>query len=110
MQEAVASVGLYRCDVALVVTNSRFTEQARKLADANKVSLWDREVLLAKILAADAAPQAPTAEPRCAACGREVSERVVAYCRAHTDRFGGQTYCYDHQRGEPGLAAPDAGF
>lgn len=99
VQEAVAAKGLYRCNVALVVTNSRFTHQAATLAKANDVRLWDRDVLVAKCIeAGDDAARIHAAEPRCATCGLEVSERVVAYCRAHPDRFGGQIYCYTHQR------------
>jgi restriction system protein len=51
VQEAVASKGMYGCDAALVVANREFTQQAQKLARANKVELWGREVLVAKLLA-----------------------------------------------------------
>ena len=50
VQEAVASKGMYDCDRALVVANRAFTEQAKKLARANKVELWDRDVLVGKLL------------------------------------------------------------
>ena len=51
VQEAVASKGMYGCDFALVVANREFTQQAQKLARANKVELWGRAVLVGKLLA-----------------------------------------------------------
>lgn len=51
VQEAVASKGMYGCDAALVVANREFTQQAQKLARANKVELWGRGVLVEKLLA-----------------------------------------------------------
>jgi restriction system protein len=50
VQEAVAACGLYRCGSAIVVTNSRYTEQAKRLAKANAVELWDRDRLVRAIL------------------------------------------------------------
>lgn len=50
VQEAVASKGMYGCDAALVVANREFTQQAQKLARANKVDLWGRGVLVSKLL------------------------------------------------------------
>lgn len=52
VQEAVASKGMYGCDAALVVANREFTQQAQKLARANKVELWGRSVLVDKLLSA----------------------------------------------------------
>jgi restriction system protein len=51
VQEAVASKVMYACDSALVVANREFTQQAQKLARANKVELWGRAVLVDKLLA-----------------------------------------------------------
>jgi restriction system protein len=50
IQEAVASKGMYKCSEALVVANRAFTRQARTLARANDVALWDRDVLVTKLL------------------------------------------------------------
>jgi restriction system protein len=50
VQEAVASKGYYKCDKAMVVTNSSFTNQARTLASRNKVELWDRKILVKNLL------------------------------------------------------------
>jgi restriction system protein len=121
VQEAVAAKAMYDCTDAAVATNSYFTEQARKLARANKVRLYDREELIRTLLAArkteGAAPaesgralshQHPPAsttakagsEPVafCARCGRSVSQKVREYCLSHAERFSGLIYCYEHQR------------
>lgn len=50
IQEAVASKGYYKCQEALVVTNSYFTNSAKRLAKANSVELWDRKILISKLL------------------------------------------------------------
>ena len=124
VQEAVASKGIYKCSEALVVANRAFTGQARTLARANDVTLWDREVLVAKLLAvgngsseappamgvnrrkesaAAAAPLPPSPtssaeESHCASCGVAVSDKVRDYCRARPQRFDGRIYCFHHQR------------
>lgn len=125
VQEAVGSKGIYKCADAMVVANRPFTRQARTLADANDVKLWDRDVLVAKLLAVgngtseapaigvDGLPARPaTAEgtvtrsdvvveadgANCATCGVTVSAKVRHYCLARPKRFGGRIYCYHHQR------------
>ncbi len=120
VQEAVASKGLYKCAEALVVANRAFTRQARTLAQANDVKLWDRDVLVAKLLAvgndaaATSAPAVSTpavapataqleVDAHCATCGIAVSDKVRDYCQARPERFGGRIYCFQHQR-QPLLA------
>lgn len=123
VQEAVAAKGYYGCQAAMVVTNSTFTEQAKVLAQANDVMLWDRTQLVAAVLSVqrEAAPASPpasiatppittTSEPvpadvtatdaseSCVTCGKSVSPKVCAYCIDRPERFGGHVYCYDHQR------------
>jgi restriction system protein len=51
VQEAVAAKPMYGCDHAMVVTNRYFTEQARRLANANGVRLWNRDELVRALLA-----------------------------------------------------------
>lgn len=34
----------------------------------------------------------------CKTCGKEVSEKVKAYCLTNKERFKGNTYCYEHQK------------
>ncbi|WP_394795085.1 restriction endonuclease [Armatimonas sp.] len=50
VQEAFAAKAKYKCSEAMVVTNSTFTKQAIELARANKVTLMDREQLVAQLL------------------------------------------------------------
>lgn len=43
VQEVVASMKYYDATNGIVVTNSKFTAAAKKLAEVNEVELWDRE-------------------------------------------------------------------
>ena len=49
VQEIVAAQAYYGADRAMVVTNSYFTNPAKKLAEANDVELWDRDNLIQKV-------------------------------------------------------------
>ena len=49
IQEIYAAKRHYHCDKAVVVTNMRFSQNARKLAKDTEVELWDRDVLSSKI-------------------------------------------------------------
>jgi len=123
VQEAVAAIGYYSCDKAMVVTNSFFTHQAAALAHRNGVSLWDRNRLRkamdsvggkraiaqamssdeptppqASMLSVDAQTSGSTAGAICAVCGQPVSEKVRDYCLANKQRFAGRILCYTHQR------------
>jgi len=49
VQEVVAAKKHYNCDEAIVVTNSFFTNSAKKLAMSNNVKLWDRVILSEKV-------------------------------------------------------------
>lgn len=50
VQEVIGSIKYYKADSAMVVTNSYFTQNAVELADRNQVKLWDRRILISKIL------------------------------------------------------------
>jgi restriction system protein len=63
VQEAVAAKPMYRCDHSMVVTNRYFTEQARRLARANGVRLWNRDDLVRALLANADEGLAPAAPP-----------------------------------------------
>lgn len=52
VQEVVTAQKMYKCTQAMVVTNSGYTQQARQLARANGVILWDRQYLVKTILSA----------------------------------------------------------
>lgn len=45
VQQAVAGKGIYKKDIAVVLTNNRFTAQAIEEANALGVKLWDRDKL-----------------------------------------------------------------
>lgn len=78
VQEAAASKNLYHCDRALVVANQEFTAQARKLARANDVELWGREVLVSKLLAVRGQSQPEAArEPPAGRQGKLAAELQV---------------------------------
>lgn len=49
VQEAIAGKRYYNLDKVMVVTNRYFTLQAKALARANEVILWDREILMTKM-------------------------------------------------------------
>lgn len=49
VQEVLASKSVYKCHVAVVLTNNYFTNSAVSLADTNDVLLWDRNYLLKMI-------------------------------------------------------------
>ena len=46
VQESVTAKGIYKCQAAMVGTNRAYTKQARTLAKANNVELWDRDRLV----------------------------------------------------------------
>ena len=45
VQQVVAAIAHYQANLGMVITNSKFTENAKNLAVSNKVELWDREDL-----------------------------------------------------------------
>lgn len=52
VQEVVAAKNYYHCESLLVVTNRDFTDPAKRLAQTNRVALWDRQILIRKSLLA----------------------------------------------------------
>lgn len=46
VQEAYAGKSFYGCNVAIVMTNRRFTPSAARLAESNNVILWGREMVM----------------------------------------------------------------
>ena len=120
IQEAVTAKEYYKCNKAMVVTNSYYSQQAQKLAKANHVELWDRDQIVNTLLAIK--NQAPLAvEPAaavstnmatveltpnsqsssaaiCETCKKPVSSQVSNYCASHPALFSGKIYCYEHQK------------
>lgn len=45
IQEAMTGKEYYRCNIAIVLTNSTFTQNAQRLAKSAGVILWDRNIL-----------------------------------------------------------------
>lgn len=130
IQEAVASKQYYHADNVMVVTNSSFTRQAEALAKANRVELWDRDTLVARLIAGQetrsaefaattegiatepvgvAPAQQDSTTSVCATCGKPVSAKVHAYCVSHPETFDGLTYCYEHQKERRSIHAPGTG-
>jgi restriction system protein len=81
VQEAVASKAHYQAIEAWVITNSKFTEQAKQLASSNNVKLLSRNDLVEMILKMNpgSAPSAkqviaenPTRELNCTRCGNQM--------------------------------------
>lgn len=108
IQEAVAAKAMYGCSEALVVANRDFTDQAKDLARVNGVDLWDRRILVAKLLASHEAEPESVSVPQdahCVVCGDRVTPKVRDWCLARPERFGGRVYCYTHQRGINGVTA-----
>lgn len=52
VQEVIGAMGCYCCDVGVVLTNSTFTLNAKHVATANGIELWDGDVLTNLIAAA----------------------------------------------------------
>lgn len=50
IMEAVAGTKYYKATRTMVITNSTFTKSAIELAKANNVILWDRKILIEKML------------------------------------------------------------
>lgn len=48
IQQAYASMGYYKAQKCMVITNSYFTSSAKKLAEKNGVILWNRDTLIKK--------------------------------------------------------------
>lgn len=89
--DAVASLAMYGCDRAMVVTNSSFTKPATQLGRANKVFLWDRGRLERELTGF------------CCVCQKRVSGKIRKWCVDRQGEFRGRVYCWDHQRGLDGV-------
>ena len=49
IQEVVAGLRFHKCDKGMVITNRSLTKSARELAEANNISIWDRDLLTSKL-------------------------------------------------------------
>ncbi len=91
VQAVVTSLPLYKCTGGVVVTNSTFAPGVRRVARAHGIVLRDRSWLAGELASF------------CVLCGVPVSARVRKWCLDRHDDYGGNTYCFDHQRGLEGL-------
>lgn len=93
VQEAVAAIKHYSCDNAMVVTNSYFTKPAIELAKSNEVELWNRNVLIEKLVSVENKNSLQTSD-RCVSCDKKLTPKVVEFCKSRNM----QLLCYDCQR------------
>ena len=63
VQQVVAAMPVYECNRAMVVTNSYFSQQAKELAKANNVELWDRKKLTSMALSLHKIEPTPPLSP-----------------------------------------------
>jgi len=104
VQEVLGAKAKYDAQNAIVVTNSGYTKEAVELAHSAGVDLWGRDRLISEILRTPdaSAESASTAQQSgfavCAICGCALSQKVRDYCAEHRDRFGGNVYCFEHQK------------
>jgi restriction system protein len=104
VQEVLGAKAKYKAQNAIVVTNSGYTREAVELAQSAGVELWGRERLISELLRTPGAPAESASTPQqssvavCSICGCAVSQKVRDYCAEHRDRFGGDVYCFEHQK------------
>ncbi len=104
VQEVLGAKAKYKAQNAIVVTNSGYTREAVELAQSAGVELWGRERLISELLRTPGAPAESASTPQqsgvavCSICGCAVSQKVRDYCEEHRDRFGGNVYCFEHQK------------
>jgi restriction system protein len=121
--EVLRAKGNYGSSAAMIITNSDYTRQAQEEAKRHGIVLWERNALMQKLLSVKDLPSpaiTPPAVPLpeetassvspivpalpqgvaavCMVCGKSVSAKVQQYCHDHAERFGGQVYCFEHQR------------
>ncbi len=115
IQEIVAAKGYYKADHAMVITNSHFTFNAKRLAKENNVELWDRKKLIKNIIQylsndnkndnkqalvnnESFKDELQTDINFCFICNKRLTDKEIDYCLKNTDIFKGKTYCYNCQK------------
>jgi Restriction endonuclease len=86
VEPVLTATPLYNCDRGIVITNATFADEAKELADVNRVMLRDRAWLETELAS------------HCVLCGERVSGWVREWCADRPHEFGGNTYCVNHQR------------
>ncbi|HEY7927756.1 MAG TPA: restriction endonuclease [Candidatus Dormibacteraeota bacterium] len=67
--QAVQGKAAYRCAAAMVITNSIFTHEARRVAKLRGVILWDQDDLANLLHTTNIATRTRTTAPNCLTCG-----------------------------------------
>ncbi|MCX7870768.1 MAG: restriction endonuclease [bacterium] len=111
IQEIVAAKGYYKADYAMVITNSYFTFNAKKLAKENNVELWNRKKLIKNIIQYLSNDNKQTSVNNellkddlqtdinfCFICNKRLTDKEIDYCLGNTNIFKGKTYCYNCQK------------
>jgi hypothetical protein len=80
---AACGAAAYDCDDAMVITNSFFQPEARKLAEIGGVTLWDQDDLANLLHTTGIAPRTKATPPTCPACGI-----LMRYRRKHGTFWG----------------------
>jgi len=91
VQAVVTSLPLYKCTRGVVVTNATYAPGVKKVARAHNVVLRDRDWLVGELALF------------CVLCQKRVSPRVRRWCLDRADEYGGDVFCFDHQRTLVGL-------
>jgi restriction system protein len=99
VQEAAAGAPYWKCDAAIVVANRSFTAAARKLAGANKIELWDRDLLAARIIEARLG-SGRTAEASIDTSGQTEVPAPIAQVAPTCKRCGSPMVMREGRRGE----------
>ncbi|HEY5557799.1 restriction endonuclease [Acetobacterium sp.] len=101
VQEVVASIKHYKCDKAIVVTNSHYTKAAIELAKSNDVELWNREILINELVKYNVKATITTDEKDfCKHCGKPLSSKVIDYYTHTKEKRNQPTLCYACQKSE----------
>lgn len=99
IQEAAASIKHYDCHNAIVVTNSYFTKPAKDLAASNKVELWNRDILIDKLVVnKDQKKIILPDEKKCFYCSSVVSKKVEEFCINNAGKLDNKIVCYNCQK------------
>lgn len=120
VRDVVASMQVYHCHRAMLVTNNYLTLGAKREASTHHVTYWNRDDLATIRLSLSSDDYSlpmptlltwfipkgavsfirPLQMPQtavCTICNKPVSGRVREFCLTQPERFEGKVYCYDHQ-------------
>ncbi len=81
VQEVIGSIAYYNATKGIVITNSYFTNNAKQLAKANDIMLWDRNKLMEEFIQEEAKSDLSYDEMNlsCPKCGKDLVYRKGKY-------------------------------